>query len=75
MNSGWHQRGHGAMKTRGGQRNCHGSGGKGLFGVAADQNPSKCFKDCSRAGDGSVVRTTGCSSRVPGFNSQQPYGN
>jgi len=28
-----------------------------------------------RLRDGSVVKTTGCSSKGPGFNSQHPHGN
>jgi hypothetical protein len=35
------------------------------------------YKDCSRRGwrDNSMVKSTGCSSRGPGVNSQDPHGS
>jgi hypothetical protein len=37
---------------------------------------SKCIKTAYRDGeiDGSVIKSTNCSSRGPEFNSQQPHG-
>jgi hypothetical protein len=35
---------------------------------------NKCFKGKGGWRDGSVVKSTDCSSRGPEFNSQQPHG-